>query len=188
MASEMRPLRVIMREVVALVAEKATGVVLIVTEDNRFASVRLRSGHIEEVSFKNRYNDEGIHLLSQVQTLRARFQPGFAPPSTHPRIGEAAMRWLLGGFENQTPAPPSTPAAPRAPGASGSDEAMHQREIIERIALGYLGPIAGLLCEEAFSSAKGIDQALRQIASNLSEPGEGDRFLAEAVAAIRSTK
>jgi len=98
MASEMRPLRVIMREVVALVAEKATGVVLIVTEDNRFASVRLRAGHIEEVRFKNRYNDESIHLLSQVQTLRARFQPGFAAPRTHPPIRGGAKRWVLRGL------------------------------------------------------------------------------------------
>jgi hypothetical protein len=190
MASEMRPLRVIMREVVALVAQKATGVLLIVTEDNRFASIRFRAGHIDEVSYKNRYNDEGVALLSEVQTLRARFQAGVAPPSKHPPIGEAAMRWLLGGFENQQPttasAPATTPSS-HATGAAGADQLAHRREIIERVALGYLGPIAGLLCGEAFENGKSMDVALRQIASNMSEPGEGDRFIAEVLAAMKKS-
>jgi hypothetical protein len=195
MASEMRPLRTVMREVLALVAQKATGALLIVTEDNRFASIRLRAGKIDEVSFKNRYNDEGVELLSQVHTLRARFQPGLAPPTKHLPIGEAAMRWLLGGFENQQPATVSAPShsttshpttahSTTASGAGGTDQRALRREIIEHVALSYLGPIAGLLCEEAFADGKGVDQALRQVASNLTEPGEADRFVAEVYESI----
>ena len=192
MASEMRPLRTVMREVMALVAQKATGALLIVTEDNRFASIRLRAGKIDEVSFKNRYNDEGVHLLSQVHALRARFQPGVAPPSKHPPIGEAAMRWLLGGFESQLPGAAHAPSHPTTSssttpnsitsGVGGTDQRSLRREIVEHVALNYLGPIAGLLCDEAFSDGESIDHALRQIAANMTEPGEADRFVAEVYA------
>jgi hypothetical protein len=55
---------------------------------------------------------------------------------------------------------------------------------VEKIALSYLGPIAALLCDEAFAASNEMEQVLRQLASNLATAEESGRFLAEARAAL----
>jgi hypothetical protein len=59
-----------------------------------------------------------------------------------------------------------------------------QRVLVEKIALDYFGPIASLLCDEAFVDENDIDQALVQIGSNLSSRDESQRFVDEAKAAL----
>jgi hypothetical protein len=179
----MRPLSVVIDELRALVAQGATGILLIVTEDNRFASVSLQNGQIREISFRRSYNDEAVELLFRVPRLRARFQPGGVPISRHPAPSDAAIRRLLGIDENQPLAPMPPPAVARSFGVGGVDRAALQRRIIE-VAMTYFGPIATLLCEEALSSSADIDQVLRQIATNLSGQGEAERFLADARASL----
>lgn len=65
---------------------------------------------------------------------------------------------------------------------------VRRRSIVEKIALNYFGPIASLLCDEAFAAAADEAQLLRQIASNLPGQDESRRFIAEARAALASEK
>jgi hypothetical protein len=182
--SDMRPLIVVIGELRALAAHGATGILLIVTEDNRFASISLHNGQIREISFRRSYNDEALALLSRVAQVRARFQPGGVPISRHPAPSDAAIRWLLGIDENQQAAPMPPAAAAHSSAVGGMERAALQRRIIEEVAMTYFGPIATLLCEEALSDSADIDQALRQIAANLSGQGEAARFLADARASL----
>lgn len=182
--SDMRPLSVVIGELRALVAQGATGILLIVTEDNRFASISLQNGQIREISFRRSCNDEAVELLSRVPRLRARFQAGGVPTSRHPAPSDAVIRRLLGVDEDQQLAPMPPSAAARSSGIGGVDRAALQRRIIEEVAMTYFGPIATLLCEEALSSSADTDQALRQIATNLTGQGEAARFLAEARASL----
>ncbi len=182
--SDMRPLSVVIGELRALAAHGATGMLLIVTEDNRFASISLHNGQIREVSFRRSYNDEAVELLSRAAQVRARFQPGGVPISRHPAPSDAAIRRLLGGGENPPAAPMPPAAVAHSSGAGGVERAALQRRIIEEVAMTYFGPIATLLCEEALSDSADIDQALRQIAANLSAQGEAGRFLADARASL----
>ena len=192
MAGEMRPLSAVTQDLKVLVGQKASGIMFIVTEDDRAAWVRLLDGRIEEVRFRNRYNDEAVQLLSQVRSMRARFQPqpSAALPSKHPALGESAIRWLLGDREDEQFAAPSPP--PPTPSTSssavGADQSAAQWQIVEKIALSYFGPIATLLCEEALANSKDVHEAVHQIAANLSGPDEARRFETEVLASLaRST-
>jgi hypothetical protein len=60
------------------------------------------------------------------------------------------------------------------------------REAIERIALNYFGPIAPVLCEEAWAAHADIESALAHIASNLLDADEVRRFLVDARATLSS--
>jgi hypothetical protein len=182
--SEMRPLSGVIGELRALVARSATGILLIVTEDNRFASISLHNGQIREISFRRSCNDEALELLFRVPRVRARFQPGSTPIGRHPAPSDAVIRRLLGVGEDQQAATMPPAAAAPSSGARGVDRAALRRQVIEDVAMTYFGPIATLLCEEALSSSAGIDQALRQIAANLSGRGEAERFLADARASL----
>ena len=193
MAGEFRPLHDVLRELKPLVQQKASGFFFVVTEDNHSCTIRLRGGEIDDVLFSRQRNDEAVQLLSKVTAARARFQP-IAVSSTHSRgaLSTASLQWLLGDFENAPPAATAAAAAaaaaavtepvdaPDVAAAPSSGISGAQRAAVEKVALNYFGPIAGLLCEEAFVPDNDMEQALAQIASNLSSPEESRRFIADA--------
>jgi hypothetical protein len=197
MVSEFRPLVDVLRELSALVHKKVSGYFFIATESNQSSTILLRKGHVDEVTFSRYRSDEAVKHLALVSAARARFQPSPVDVSSkRTPPGEAALQWLLGGFEKDIaararasvvtesapvaspPAPAPVPAPIAAP-APGMDEAA-RREAVEHVALTYLGPIAILLCDEAFSASDDMDKILQNIASNLSTPEEATRFVQEA--------
>ncbi len=182
--SEIRPLNAVLHELKALVESKASGFLFLVTDENHAATVRLRNGNIEEVSFSNRHNDEAVQMLTKVKAARARFQPSVmaAIPSKYGPLSAASIDLLLSAHEAFEPPDPS--ARGGAPAGGSADLRTRQRPLVEQIALTYFGPIAALLCEEAFGASADTDHILVQIASNLPERAEADRFLAEARAAV----
>lgn len=186
MVSEFRPLFEVLRELKALVQKKASGFFFIATESNNSSTIRLRNGQIEDVVFSRYRSDEAVQRLSEVSSARARFQPG--PPSnvgSSMPLSQVALQWLLGGFEHDTLArQPSKPIGKPGATTAAAKPAPSEREIVEKLALNYFGPIASLLCDEAFSASGNIEQVLAQLASNMPTPEESDRFMAEARAAV----
>lgn len=187
MAGEFRPLHDVLRELKPLVQQKASGFFFVVTADNHSCTIRLRNGEIDDVLYSRQRNDEAVQLLSTVTAARARFQPiAVSGANSRGALSPASLQWLLGDFE-KTPsaATAETPTVTQAdatdvtsaPAAGISDA---QRSAIEKVALNYFGPIASLLCDEAFIPDNDMEQALAQIASNLSSPEESQRFMADA--------
>jgi hypothetical protein len=189
MAGEFRPLHDVLRELRPLVQQKASGFFFVVTEDNHSCTIRLRNGDIDDVQFSRQRNDEAVQLLSTVTAARARFQPiAVSSSGSRGTLSAASRQWLLGGFENAPPLTLSPSAAPTEASAgnvpSGTGVSDAQQAVIEKIALNYFGPIASLLCEEAFVPDNTMEQALAQIASNLTSPDETRRFMADARAGL----
>ncbi|MGN6739046.1 hypothetical protein [Dyella sp.] len=187
MANEFRPLIEILRDLKALALQKASGFFFVVTEDNHSCTIRLRSGQIEDAVFSRHRSDEAVQLLAKVPAGRARFQADpAAAGAARVSLGEASLSWLMGGFEKSAATAAATPAARRVGAVNVNAQGLseEQRATIERIALNYLGPIAGLLCDEALGVPGSIDRALVQIASNLPARDQEDQFLAEARAAL----
>ncbi|HTC26097.1 hypothetical protein [Dyella sp.] len=187
MVSEFRPLIEVLRELRTLVQKKTSGFFFIATENNHSSTIMLRNGQVEEVTFSRYRNDEAIKQLARVSAARARFQPGAAatPASAGTRmpLSEAALQWLLGGFESDIGLRKSAAPAPARTSAPTMD-ASASRERIEQVALSYLGPIAPLLCDEAFSASNNVELVLQHIAKNLSTAEESERFLQEVYAAL----
>jgi hypothetical protein len=185
MASEFRPLAEILRELKALVQQKTSGFFFIATDSNNSSIIRLRNGQIDDVAFSRYHSDEAVQHLARVAAARARFQPGPTTPSNRVPLSEATLQWLLGGFEGGTPAwSAARPAAPSAAPGTPPAEAPDQRATVERVALNYLGPIAPLLCDEAFAEAGDVEGVLAQLAANMATEEEAGQFMAEARAAL----
>lgn len=184
MANDYRPLIEILRDLKSLALKKASGFFFVVTEDNHSCTIRLRGGQIEDVVFSRHRSDDAVHLLAAVPAGRARFQADPSSTGT-PKVSlsEASLRWLMGGFESAAPSI-DAPARTLPPPGDGSGMANSQRETIERIALNYLGPIAGMLCDEAFDGGGNLERVLVQIAANLPNREEEDRFLTEVRKAL----
>ncbi|WDK84895.1 hypothetical protein [Xanthomonas campestris] len=209
MSTEFRPLIEVLRELKALALKKASGFLFVVTEENHSCIVRLNAGQIEEVVFRMLRNDEAVQRLTMVNAAKARFQTdpgaGMGKPSL---LSEDSRQWLMGGFEQDlggAPAPVRAPAAtapapaPAAPVAATSSSAPASvgngaapddavRQALERVALNYLGPIAGMLCDEAWDASSNIEQVLSQLAANLATPQETQKFMADACVALAKVR
>ncbi|CAD0334094.1 hypothetical protein ABQZ69_06270 [Xanthomonas sp. WHRI 8391] len=204
MSTEFRPLIEILRELKALALKKASGFLFIVTEENHSCIVRLNAGQIEEVVFRMLRNDEAVQRLTMVNAAKARFQTdpgaGMGKPSL---LSDDSRQWLMGGFEQDLGGAPAAPRAPVAPAVvttaatpvaapsaasasvgvgSAPDERV--RDALEKVALNYLGPIAGMLCDEAWEASSDIEQVLNQLGANLSTPQETQKFMADARVAL----
>ncbi|MBB5863342.1 hypothetical protein [Xanthomonas sp. 3058] len=208
MSTEFRPLIEILRELKALALKKASGFLFIVTDENHSCIVRLNAGQIEEVVFRMLRNDEAVQRLTMVNAAKARFQAdpgvGLGKPSL---LSEDSRQWLLGGFEQDLGSAPAAPRAAAAPAAApaaaapvaaesaasvsadgGSAPDDRVREALEKVALNYLGPIAGMLCDEAWDASSDIEQVLNQLGANLSTPQETQKFMAEARLALAKVR
>ncbi|MBB4131677.1 hypothetical protein [Xanthomonas sp. 3075] len=208
MSTEFRPLIEILRELKALALKKASGFLFIVTDENHSCIVRLNAGQIEEVVFRMLRNDEAVQRLTMVNAAKARFQAdpgvGLGKPSL---LSEDSRQWLLGGFEQDLGGAPAAPRAAAAPAAApaaaapvaaasaasvsadgGSAPDDRVREALEKVALNYLGPIAGMLCDEAWEASSDIEQVINQLGANLSTPQETQKFMAEARLALAKVR
>ncbi|WP_115562179.1 hypothetical protein [Xanthomonas arboricola] len=204
MSNEFRPLIDVLRELRALALKKASGFLFVVTEENHSCIVRLNAGQIEEVVFRMLRNDEAVQRLTMVGAAKARFQvdpgAGMGKPSL---LSEDSRQWLMGGFEQDlggAPAPARAAVAPApvaaspvaaaapAPAPSGNASAGapddRVRDALEKVALNYLGPIAGMLCDEAWDASSDIEQVLSQLGANLATPQEAQKFMADARTAL----
>ncbi|WP_127170961.1 hypothetical protein [Xanthomonas euvesicatoria] len=206
MSTEFRPLIDFLRELKALALKKASGFLFIVTEENHSCIVRINSGQIEEVVFRMLRNDEAVQRLTMVNAAKARFQAdpgaGLGKPSL---LSDDSRQWLMGGFEQDlggAPSPVRAPVAPTpapaaavasasaAPVASGDNAGPDERvrSALESVALNYLGPIAGMLCDEAWDASSDIEQVLSQLAANLATPQEAQKFMADARVALAKVR
>ncbi|NJC47057.1 UNVERIFIED_ORG: hypothetical protein GGR78_000278 [Xanthomonas campestris] len=196
MSTEFRPLIEVLRELKALALKKASGFLFIVTEENHSCIICLNAGQIEEVVFRMLRNDEAVQRLTMVNAAKARFQAdpgaGMGKPSL---LSDDSRQWLMGGFEQdmggaavaaaQAQAAATPLAAPNAaPAGAGSPPDERVRDALEKVALNYLGPIAGMLCDEAWDASSDIEQVLNQLGANLSTPQETQKFMADARVAL----
>lgn len=189
MVSEFRPLVDVLRELSGLIHKKVSGYFFIATESNQSSTILLRNGQVDDVTFSRYRSDEAVRQLALVSAARARFQPGaIGDSSKRVPLGEAALQWLLGGFEKDAAmrelAPVVVQSAPVVAAAPASDDPAARREVVEHVALTYLGPIAALLCDEAFGDSDDLDQVLQSLATNLATPDEARRFVAEVRAKL----
>lgn len=188
MVSEFRPLADVLRELSGLIRKKVSGYFFIATESNQSSTILLRNGQVDDVTFSRYRSDEAVRQLALVSAARARFQPGaIGDSSKRAPLGEAALQWLLGGFEKDVATRERAPVvvapvvveSPVAEAASASVAPESPRNVVEHVALTYLGPIASLLCDEAFSDSDDLEQVLQNLSANLSTPDEARRFVAE---------
>lgn len=213
MSNEFRPLVQVLREVKSLANKRASGFAYIVTEDNHSCIVRLFQGQVQEVVYRMLRNEEAVQRLSMVAAAKVRFESSgiAALPQGRAPLSEGSVEWLLGGFEHDlggqyqyaapapvpspvpSPSPPQSAAAPvgSPPPAAAVEIVVNPRvrQALEQIALNYLGPIAGMLCQEAFEAAGGDPQrAISQLAGQLYSQQEAQRFSEEARKALAALR
>ena len=185
MSTEFRPLVEVLRELRSHAQKNASGFMYIVTDENHSCMVRLHDGQIEEVMFRMLRDDEAVQRLTMVATAKARFQTEMGTGAGKAsRLSDASRQWLLGGFERDLADLPAAASHAGTPVSAPGVFDARARAAIEEVALNFLGPIAGMLCDEAFEATSDPQRAIDKLAVNLSTPQEQQSFAHEAREAL----
>ena len=163
-------------ELRALCRDRRTGTLLVVSSNNQVFQFSLRAGEIVALIFQNKHGAEALDVLEALrhQNVRAnasRFAEGHLLSSKTPLpatdyILESLRGGNRGGLVRS--AQESNPKSLRM-----TDQT---RKILEEELVEFLGPMAVILCDEVWSTAKSLDEALSTLSQELSDPDQADRF------------
>ena len=137
-------------EVHRLFTDQQTGTIFITTSDNHLVRLVLNKGEIVHLVYDTNHRSyDAIPLIRQIQAGRLQFAKGiFEAADEIPLPPTEELLYVLRGEENH-----SVTSSPPKKADSQFDEVISE---IKRTLSNYIGPIAGLICEEYIETRGGI--------------------------------
>lgn len=173
----------LMQALKSLCREASSGTMFIATPDNQFARIVLREGQVVSLSFRTKHGVEALPLIRGIRAGRFKFSAGqVAVDDNAPLAGNGTdvLRLLLGDHAQGGPMH-----------AIPADRLVQIPRIAERVLAEFLGPIAGVVCEEhlgklgapreAAAAADFIDALAREVR----DPAHARRFREQVWGALK---
>lgn len=175
MTQDYIPFQAIVTEIKRLCDLRLTGTMFVATKANRSAQIVLEKGEIVFIYFFNKKGQEAMELMLEIVAGRFRFQEGTAPARRSPLPPtEEIIRFFQSRAGNETAAVGTAPASASAPDAEvlGSD----QKAVLEAALAEFIGPMAGIICEDYLSSAKDLSMAIDSLAAEIPSADQAQKF------------
>ncbi len=173
MTQDYMPFSEIVAALKKLCVQRVTGTLFVATKANRSAQVVLERGEIVFLYFFNKRGEEALDLMSTILAGRYRFQEGpvsrrSALPST-----DAILQSLSSGqkFVHQA-------GELQSIGPGLTEE---QKNILETCLAGYIGPMAGIICEDHLGAAVDLEAAIDALVAELPASVPAEKFRAMVV-------
>ncbi|MDG4553880.1 MAG: hypothetical protein P9E24_06490 [Candidatus Competibacter sp.] len=162
--------RYVDEELRTLCREKRTGTLFIAFANNWLAQIGLSNGEIVALTFQSKHGQEALGLLRglDVQISISRFAEG------QPPIQRAALPPTDLILEQLKVAPGSSGKA--AEPVSGRALTDQTKSMLEQELMEFIGPMAAILCEEAWESATDLETALTILSRELPDAKQVTRF------------
>lgn len=176
MNSDYIPFSKIVAELEKLCRQKVTGTLFVATKGNRSAQVMLDRGEIVYIYFFNKRGEEALALMSTVNAGKFRFQEGAVSRRTPLPSTDAIIRTLSG---EQTSSTSSTQIVekPSKEGGLGQEE----MTVLETCLAGYIGPMAGIICEDHFGTAASLQAVVDALAAEIPSTEQAEKFRASVL-------
>lgn len=159
----------ILAELHALHNQKATGILYITTDTNKSAQIIMDGGEIVFAYYANKLGEEALELLANTDAGRFRFQEGtFSGRSPLPPT-LAILQFLGGGNDS----PPQQGVTSAVQGLSLSDD---KRNVISKALATYVGPLAEIICQDHFETAKTLEEVIDLLASEIPSAQQAEEF------------
>ena len=175
--SQLSPLiKFLDEELRTLCRDRRTGTLLVVSSNNQVFQFSLKEGEIVALTFQNKHGAEALDVLEALrhQDVRAnasRFAEGHLLSSKVPPPATDYILELLRGGNRGGSARPVQDSSPKSLRMTDQTRKILEEELVE-----FLGPMAVILCDEVWSTAKSLDEALSTLSQELSDPDQADRF------------
>lgn len=178
--SEQVPLDTLISALNTATKGSKTGAFFITTEDKHSAMITLKKGKITGLKFRTTRGYEAAAELAKCNQLK--FQTA-AEPTELPGEGEIDSASVINVLQTGD----SSVAPSQAGGSGGATNAKVDLDALRNRYIGAIGPIAGALFDEAvdelgdaLQSNEGIEQLIQQLAQQIDDKAEADRFIRDA--------
>lgn len=171
MTQDYIPFPEVVAEIERLSARRATGTMFIATKANRSAQLMLNRGKIVFIYFFNKRGEEALELMSTIQAGRFRFQEGTVSRRMDLPPTDAILKALGSGqqmvVENSGQQQ-----------SSATLLSQEQKTTLETCLAGFIGPMAGIVCEDHLQSAADLEQAINALAEEIPSSVQAQKFRA----------
>lgn len=158
-----------------LCAERRTGTLFMVSDENFMAQVLIDGGDIVSLMHRNRRGLDALAVLGKMKYAKYRFDDAFAAPAErHQLTNQAIFDYLGGGATPQLASPVSASGSP----ASGVLTA-EVRATVQKALMKYIGPMAEIICADHFDRAVDARTLARSLADEIPDRAEAAKFVAE---------
>ena len=174
MTQEYIPFPEIVAELRKLCIQAVTGTLFVATKANRSAQLMLDKGEIVFVYFFNKRGKEALELMSTIRAGRFRFQEGGVSRRTPLPPTDAILQSLIDGYK----IPDQDIQEPLSIGLGLSQE---QKTVLEACLAEFIGPMAGIICEDHLDVAANLQDAVDALAAEIPSPDQAKKFKAIAL-------
>jgi hypothetical protein len=190
--AELIPFLRIVEHIKQLCAQRRSGTVFLVSDDNRMAQVQLDNGEIASLLCRNRRGLEALGIMRGMQQARLRFDDSYLAKTERDDLSTQAVLDSLGAGASDTPAPATTTAPPgavaAAPKVPAAAPALALTAEIKgsflRVLVKYIGPMAEIVCEEHFEQAGNLRALILLLAGEIPNPDQAAKFRADISAEL----
>ncbi len=164
----------ILSEMQRISHNQLSGVLFLVSGDNRSAQISFENGKMVFAMCQGKKGQSALAVISEMNELRCRFQEGVIPPSRidMPSIPSFIVLLQQGKNEEGESRPtkranttqPLQNEEKRAP-TSGLEDT--QKRIIHDVLAECIGPMASILCEDHLNSKLTVEDAIEAIADEI---------------------
>lgn len=163
----------LMQALKSLCRAASNGTMFIATPENQFARIVLRAGDVVSLSFRTKHGAEALPLIRGIRAGRFKFSEGqvAVDEGTAVASNDDVLRQLMGDHAQNG----SGRAIP-------ADRLVQMPRIAERVLAEFLGPIAGIVCEEhlgkfgAPRDANAASDFIEALAREVRDPAQARSF------------
>ena len=148
----------LMAELMRAYREKRTGSMFFITPDNRMAQINFDRGEIVFIYYRGKRGEEALQLLPEIQRARVVFEE---EPEAAIRIPLPPTQLIIGFLTEIESAKRVLPATAK----KSPRELRSPREIIEAVLIRNIGPMGGMLCDEAFNQDMSLENAIKHLST-----------------------
>ncbi|MCX7154899.1 MAG: DUF4388 domain-containing protein [Rhodocyclales bacterium] len=180
--AEWTPFPQIVEHIRQLCAQRRTGTLFLVSDDNLMAQVQLERGDIVSLMHRNRRGLDALAILGKMKNAKLRFDDAFVTPSERQNLPTQAI------FDYLTGATPKIAQPVVASGSSASDVVTAEvRATMQKILMKYVGPMAEIICADHFERATDVRTLARSLADEIPDQAEAEKFAVEIAKALNLT-
>ena len=161
-----------MAELMRLYREKRTGSLFFISPENRMAQINFDAGQIVFIYYRGKRGEEALNLLPEIQRARVLFEE---EPEAAIRIPLPSTKEIINFLTEAESVARLLPAtAKKNPGMLTAP-----REILEAALINNIGPMGGLLCDEAFEQNMSMEEAILHLSKFIPNAQDAQRFRAK---------
>jgi hypothetical protein len=173
MTQEYIPFQEIVAELRKLCIQAVTGTLFVATKANRSAQLMLDKGEIVFIYFFNKRGKEALELMSTIRAGRFRFQEGAVSRRTLLPPTDTILQALIDGHKIS-----DQDKDIEEPLSTGLNLSQEQKTILESCLAEFIGPMAGIICEDHLDVAVNLKAAVDALAAEIPSSDQAKKFKA----------